>query len=198
METELLKPMLLKQIRANIINKFMRHTFILIVLIISVASCKNLVPYTESLRTKNGWTDNQVKRIQFYTSRDVVLQRQVATDETAIQGGKIKILDGKKIEEIIIKRGTPGIVTSIPSSSKMLVSFEKDDNHFLSFGVNPEQSGKFVLLASEWKNGVGKVTYNAKNYFTSPEGAYTSLMVDLRKVQEVELNQRVAKGRKIK
>ncbi len=176
----------------------MKHLIIIFIAALTITSCKNLVPYTESLRSQNGWSDNQVKRIQFYTSRDVVLQRQIATDETAIEGGKIKIRDGKKIEEIIIKRGTPGVVVSLPNSTKMLVSFEKDDNHHLSFGVNPEQANRFVLLASEWKNGVGKVTYDGKNYFTSPDGAYTSLMVDLRKIQSVELNQRVAKGRKVR
>jgi hypothetical protein len=175
----------------------MRIAIFLFSILLTVTSCKNLVPYTDSLRTQNGWSDNQVKRIQFYTSRDIILQRQVTTDETAIEGGKIKIRDGKKVEEIIIKRGTPGVVTSIPNATKLLVSFEKDDNYYLSFGVNPEQSTRFVLLASEWSNGIGKVTYDGKNFFTSPDGAYTSLLVDLRKIQNVELNQRVAKGRKI-
>ncbi len=175
----------------------MRFTVFFLSILLTVASCKNLVPFTDSLRKQNNWSNNDVKRIQFYTSRDVILQRQITTDETAIEGGKIKIRDGKKVEEIIIKRGTPGIVTAIPDSAKLLVSFEKDDNHYLSFGVNPEQSTRFVLLASEWKNGVGKVTYDGKNYFTAPNSAYTSLMIDLRKIQNVELNQRVAKGRKI-
>lgn len=175
----------------------MRYTIFFFAVLLTVSSCKNLVPYTDSLRKQNGWTDDDIKRIQFYTSRDVVLQRQLSTGETAIEGGKIRIKNGKQVEEIIIQRGTPGIVTTIPNSAKMLVSFEKDDNHYLSFGVNPEQANRFVLLAQEWKNGVGKVTYDGKNYFTSPDGAYTSLMVDLRKIQSVEMNQRVAKGRKV-
>jgi len=175
----------------------MRKAIFLFLVLLTITSCKNLVPYTDTLRTQNGWSDKQVKRIQFYTSRDVILQRQISTDETAIKGGIIKIRDGKKVEEIIIKRGTPGVVTTIPNATKLLVSFEKDDNYYLSFGVNPEQSSRFVLLASEWKNGVGKVTYDGKNFFTSPDGAYTSLLVDLRKIQNIELYQRVAKGRKI-
>jgi len=175
----------------------MRSIIFLFSILLTVTSCKNLVPYTDSLRTQHGWSDSQIRKIQFYTSRDVILQRQVSTDETAIEGGKIKIRDGKKVEEIIIKRGTPGVVTDIPNTTKLLVSFEKDDNHYLSFGVNPSQSTRFVLLASDWNNGIGKVTYDGKKFFTSPDGAFTSLMVDLRKIQNVELSQRVAKGRKV-
>lgn len=176
----------------------MRNSFLLIVLSVVLFSCKNLVPYSDSLRQQYGWSDAQVKKIQFYTSREIVLQRQLSKDEIVIEGGKIKIKDGKKIEEIIIQRGTPGVAVAIPSKDRIEVSFERDDNHYLRFGVNPNAGTKFVLLASEWSNGIGKVNYNGKTYYTSPEAAYAVLMVDLRKIEKTELNQRVAEGRKVK
>lgn len=175
----------------------MKNLILAVVLIASFSACKNLVPYSNALREQNGWSDAQVKKIQFYTSREIVLQRQLSQGETVISGGKIRMKDGKKIEEIIIQRGTPGIATSIPSKDRIEVSFEKDDNHFLRFGINPNANKKFTLLASEWNNGIGKVSYNNQAYYTSPDAAFTALLVDLRKIQKTELNQRVAGGRKV-
>lgn len=175
----------------------MKNLFFLIFIAAFISSCKNLVPYTDALRQQHSWSDAQVKKIQFYTSREIVLQRQLSTDETVIDGGKIKIKDGKKIEEIIIQRGTPGVAIAIPSKDRIEVSFEKDDNHYLRFGVNPNAGTKFALLASEWNNGIGKVNYSGKTYYTSPDAAFAVLMVDLRKLEKTELNQRVAKGRKV-
>ncbi|MCS6819141.1 MAG: hypothetical protein RMJ53_03255 [Chitinophagales bacterium] len=176
----------------------MRFIIFSVVLVAALSSCKNLVPYTESLRQKYNWNENQIKKIQFYNSRQIILQRQLEKDEIAIEGGKIKIRDGKKIEEIIIKRHTPGVAVSIPSRDRLEISFEKDDNHYLRFGVNPNEGKKFSLLASEWNNGIGKITYHGKTYYTSPDAAYVFLMVDLRKIDRIELNQRVARGRKVK
>ncbi len=174
------------------------NNFVLIIICsLSLAACKNLVPYTDALRQNHNWSDAQIKKIQFYTSREIVLQRQLSQDETVIQGGKIKIKDGRKIEEIIIQRGTPGIAIAVPSKDRIEVSFEKDDNHYLRFGINPNAGTKFTLLATDWNNGIGKVNYSGKTYYTSPDAAYTILMVDLRKIQKTELNQRVAKGRKV-
>lgn len=175
----------------------MKNLLLAIVLITSFSACKNLVPYSNALREQNGWSDSQIKKIQFYTSREIVLQRQLSQGETIISGGKIKMRDGKKIEEIIIHRGTPGIAISIPSQDRIEVSFEKDDNHYLRFGINPNAEKKFTLLASEWNNRIGKVNYNNQTYFTSPDAAFTALMVDLRKIQKTEFNQRVAGGRKV-
>ncbi|MCW5907487.1 MAG: hypothetical protein KIS94_06485 [Chitinophagales bacterium] len=161
------------------------------------ASCKNLVPYTNSMKQQYGWSNEEVKKIQFYVSHDIVLQRDHTQGSTEIVHGKIKTVKGKKIEEIIIPRGTKGVVTQIPRENKLLVSFEMSDDYYLSFGVNPNMGDKYVLLASEWNNGVGKVTYSGREYWTDPDSKYAYLLVDLRKIQKLELKQRVAKGRKV-
>jgi hypothetical protein len=175
-----------------------KHLFIAILLITTATSCKNLVPYTDALKVKNNWSDDDIKKIQFYVSEDIVLQRQLNSANTEIVDGKIKIVDGKQVEEIVIRRGTPGVLTNIPRSQKMEVSFEKSDSYSLSFGANTNQNNKFILLASNWNGHIGKVTYNGKEYFTSPESAYSILLVDLRKIDDTRINQRVAKGRKVK
>lgn len=161
------------------------------------SSCKNLVPYTDTMRKKYNWNEEQIKRIQFYVSHDVVLHRELSNGSTEIVQGKIKTIRGRKVDEILIPTGTKGVVTDIPKENKLLVSFEVGDDHYLSFGVNPNASDRYVLLASDWKNEMGKVHYAGNEYYTDPDSKYASLLVDLRKIENMQVKQRIAKGRKV-
>ena len=162
-----------------------------------LSSCKNLVPYTDAMKKKYNWSDEEIKRIQFYVLHDIVLHRELTKGSTDIVRGKIKTVHGSKVEEIIIPSGTKGVVTEIPNDKKLLVSFEMGDDRYLSFGVNPNASDKYMLLASDWKNEMGRVHYAGNEYYTDPDSKYASLYVDLHKIENMEVKQRVAKGRKV-
>lgn len=166
-------------------------------LLLFIASCKNLVPYTDAMKKQNNWDESKLRKIQFYVSHQIVLQRELTKGSTEIVHGKIKKVNGKRVEEIIIREGTPGVLVDLPKENKMLVSFELSDNYFLSFGVNPNVGDKYVLLASEWNNGIGRVTYNNQTFYTDQESKFAFLMVDLRKIQKMKIKQRIAKGRKV-
>ena len=175
----------------------MRNLLLFALIAFSLSSCKNLVPYTDAMKKKYGWTDEQIKRIQFYVSHDIILHREAIKGSTDIVRGKIKTIHGSKVEEIVIPAGTKGVVTDIPRSDKLLVSFEMGDDTYLSFGVNPNAKERYVLLATDWKNEMGKVHYAGNEYYTEPGAASAALLVDLRKIENMEVKQRVAKGRKV-
>ena len=90
----------------------MRKLILFISLITLLASCKNLVPFTDAMKKQHNWSNEQVKRIQFYVSRDIVLHRELTNGSTEIVGGKIKTIRGKKVDEILIQAGTKGVVTA--------------------------------------------------------------------------------------
>ncbi len=175
----------------------MKKLILFIAIACALGSCKNLVPYTDAMKTEHNWTVDQLKGVQFYLSHDVILRRELSKGTSEIIHGKIKMVDGKKVDEILIRAGTPGIMTDMPKESKMFVSFEVGDDHYLSFGVNPKKGDKFVLLAKEWNNGMGLVHYSGEEYYTDPDSHYAFLMVDLHKINNTSLKQHVAKGRKI-
>ena len=175
----------------------MKQITLSLILAVAFSSCKNLVPYTNNMKQQYGWSNEQVKRIQFFVSHDIVLHRDHTQGSTEIVHGKIKNIKGKQVEGVIIPAGTKGVVTEIPKESKLLVSFEMSDDYYLSFGVNPNLGDKYVLLASDWNDGIGKVHYSNKEYYTDPDSKYAHLLVDLRKIQKLDLRQRVAKGRKV-
>jgi hypothetical protein len=175
----------------------MKKAFLFLALASMLGSCKNLVPYTDAMKKNHNWTNDQIKGIQFYVAHDIILRRELANGSSEIVHGTIKMVDGRKVDEVLIRAGTPGVVTQIPNDTKLMVSFEMGDEHSLSFGVNPTAGEKYVLLASEWRNGQGKVHYSGDEYYTDPDSRNAYLMVDLRRIDKMELKQHVAKGRKI-
>lgn len=176
----------------------MRKFVFAICLLGLLSSCQNFVPYTAALKEKYKLSEEDLRKIQFYNSEPIILQRKIVEGSSEISGGKIKTVNGEKIEEIIIPAKTKGVMTKFLANDKIEVSFEKSDDYFLKFGSSPNKSNQFVILASDWQNRSGKVTYNGQIFFTAPESIDAILLVDMRKVLKTEQNVRVAKGRKIK
>jgi len=179
--------------------KFSKLLFPFLVGVILLTSCgPKLTPFTQKLYDEQQWSDEELKRIQFYTSEDIVLYRQLNKGESEIVSGEIKIRNGKKVDEVVIKEGTPGILLFRPKENKFAISFESgNDDRFLVFGASKKRGGQYRLQAKDWGRRVGKVTYEGKTYTTSSESAYSALMVDLKRIRNTEVRSRVAKGRKV-
>jgi len=157
-----------------------------------------LSPFTQDLQEENSWSERELSKIQFYVSRDIVLYRDFKSGESKIEDGKVKVVNGRKVEEVIISKGTPGVMVLNPKSDRIAVSFEGgNDDRFLMFGPNPKFGDKYVLLAKEWKKRGGTITYDGRSYFTDSSSAYSALMIDLKKIKKTKVNTRTAKGRKL-
>ena len=174
-----------------------RFLFYILIGSFFLSGCKTLVPFTENLRDTNRWGENEIKQIQFYTSSAITLRRQISSNETTIESGKIKMVDGKQVEEIVIPSNTPGIAVKQPDGERLAVSFEISDDYFLTFGINPKRGERFYLLGKEWKNKIGKITYNERIYLSTPESADVFLMVNMKKIKKIDKDERVAGGRKL-
>lgn len=175
----------------------MRSIIIVAIAVLTLGSCKNLVPYTDALKTKYNLSDEQLKHLQFYVSSPIILQRKLtAENSTQITSGKIKIVNGEKVEEVVVPVGTKGVLAK-NDNGKFEVSFEKDDTYYLRFGTNPNRYESYVLLASDWHGKVGTVTYAGNKYVTSPESADAVLLIDLHKISSYQKDARIAKGRKV-
>ena len=155
-------------------------------------------PFTSNLQKENGWSEDELKHIQFYLSNDIVLRRNLSKGESVIEGGKIRIEEGRRIEEIVIREGTPGILMFMPKDDRLAISFENGKDKFLMFGPHPKWNGRYMLLGSSWDKQAGEVTYQGKTYHTSSKSAYAGLLVDLDKVSRVTLDRHTAEGRKVR
>ena len=176
----------------------MKNLIFIAIAIISLSSCKTLIPFTEDLKSSNNWTDSDIKQIQYYNSEAIILHRQLKSNETGIVSGKIKMVDGKQVEEIIIRKGTPGIISALPDSERMAISFEIGDDHYLTFGVDPQRGGRYYLRLKDYeKNKFAIVSYFGKTYNISPTALNAYLQVNLKKINKEKTDLRVAKGRKL-
>ena len=168
------------------------------VLLFATSCSPRLSDYTTRLQNTNSWSEDDLRQIQFYLSSPVVLKKQIKEGSSEIINGKIKMENGRQIEEIVIPKGTPGIFLFSPKSERYAVSFEGNgEDKFLMFGPNPKAGNRFVLLASDWERRRGKVTYSGKTYYVDSSSAYAGLQVDLRRIRKTKVSSRVAKGRKI-
>lgn len=176
----------------------MKKLILLLIPVFLFSACKTLVPFTNELKEQNGWKVQELKQIQFYLSTSITLNRQLSNSATAIVSGKIKTVDGKQVEEIIIKKGTPGVLTEMPDNKRMAISFEIDDSHYLTFGPYENKGGRYYLMLREFKkNQFAKVSYIDKEFYISPESLNAFLQINMKKILKEERKQRVAGGRKL-
>ncbi len=164
-----------------------------------LSSCSpRLTPFTQKLYDRNDWSEAELKKVQFYLSEDIVLRREVTKGGSRIESGTIKVVNGSKVEEVVIRKGTPGVITFMPKHDRFAVSFEEgNDERFLMFGPNPKYGNRYALLASGWKRRGGEVTYDGSKFYTTSDSAYATLLVNLKKVRKVSVKSRTASGRKI-
>tara|TARA_R110002072_G_scaffold281866_1_gene444544 strand:+ start:428 stop:979 length:552 start_codon:yes stop_codon:yes gene_type:complete len=146
-----------------------------------------------------------IKQLQFYNSEEIVLARQLSKGELKVAEGKVRIENGKSIEEIIIPANTPG-VCELNDEKTLKVSFDKGDGKSIPFLV--ERKGDMVTTESYFKIGakkwirtskgqqVGKVDYQGQVY-NLVGGANSRLMIDKSVLNKVDRNTHVAKGRKL-
>jgi len=167
--------------------------------LLSLTACSpKMSVFTKSLYEENGWSDNDLSHIQFYLSDDIVLRRSLSKGETQISSGKIKMVNGQRIEEIIFERGTPGVFIKRKNTNHFAVAFEDgNDTKYLVFGPNNSHAGDYSLLAVKWKGKRGIVKYDGKKWKTHNNRGVSKLLVDLKKINKVSVKKHKASGRKV-
>ena len=166
---------------------------------IGLAACSpNLTPFTQDIYEQNRWSEDELRSIQFYLSSDIVLHRQHKDGESTISGGKIRMIDGREVEEIVFRKGTPGVLMFTPKTDRFAISFEDSgEERYLMFGPNPKAGDRYVLLAKDWDRRTGDISYDGKTYKTSSESAFAHLMIDMKRIQKLDRESRTVKGRTI-
>lgn len=163
------------------------------------SSCgPKLSPLTQRLVEDQNWTQDELKRIQFYLSEDLVLTREVRNGNSEIRNGQVKIVDGREVEQLVFKRNTPGVFVFSPKTQRMAVSFERNDENFLVFGPNPKAGNRYVIMAADWDRRNGSVTYAGKKWRVNSSDAYASLMIPLKRLRNSDVSGKVVGGRKLK
>lgn len=177
----------------------MRLILASITILLLLSSCgPNLKYFTEDMYDEHQWSDRELKRIQFYVSQDIVLYRGLSDSNSKIENGQIKVNSDRKVEEVVIKKGTPGVFVQAPKQDRFAISFGNGKGQFLMFGPNSKANGRFVLLAKNWDRRSGQISYGGQIYETSSESAYAALMVDVKRARRTKTDSKEAKGQRVR
>ncbi len=177
----------------------MKSIFYLVVCLLVFTSCgPTLSPFTQRLLDEQGWSEADLEQIQFYLSEDIVLRRQVTEGSSEITRGEIRIVDGREVEQIVFRRGTPGVYLFSPKDNRFAISFEKGGSgRYLIFGPNPKIDGRYAIRGRDFDRRGGTVTYDGRTWRIDGRDALATLMVDLKRIRKQDVNSRVAGGRRI-
>lgn len=179
-------------------NLFIRTFFLLSFFFL--ASCSpRLTTLTQKVMSENQWEEKDLKRIQFYLSNDIVLTRKQSTDKSTIRKGEVQVTKGQKVEQIVFKRGTPGLIVNYPKKGQVAISFDaRDDEKFLVFGKNKNMNNKYTLMGSNWTSESGVVNYANEKWSVSSDAAYVNLLLNLKKSIKTKVKVKQASGRRIR
>jgi|AntRauTorckE5430_2_1112549.scaffolds.fasta_scaffold17246_1 hypothetical protein len=164
-----------------------------------LTSCgPTLSPFTAQIYDEGRFTESELKGIQFYLSEPIVLTRELRAEKAEVISGEIKLVNGQQVEQVVIPKGTPGAVLFTPDRERLAISFESgNDNRYLIFGPNPSMSERYTLRASDWKRRAAVVTYDGRKWRAGESAALATLLVDLRKINQVSVKSRTASGRRV-
>jgi len=151
------------------------------------------VPFTSDIQNEYKFPEAKLKKVQFYTSDEIVLFKIKQEGDAVITSGKIVTRSEKNSEKIVIKKNTPCVLESIVDQNKFLFSFEYGEGRVLLFGNN--SSGYYSLMAKEWKNKTAIIKYANTEYSTA--NGNVILKIKVKNLNSLKQKQRTVKGRKV-
>lgn len=173
---------------------------LLLLTLIFFTSCSRLVYFTRDVRERLENSNIPLTAIQYYNDKKVTLMRELESDHTDVQSGKVKFENGKYINYIILKQKTPGVCNTI-FSDQFGISFEPGNDHTINFIEHFREyynTYLYQIFALEWINNVGKVSYEGYIYNILPKGSDARLMIEKDVLNNIDIDKRRMKGIKIK
>ena len=168
-------------------------TLLAILTLSMIFSCSRKIAYTSTVQLSHNFSEENMKKVQFYTSDVIILVQTKQEGDVIIQDGKLVLRNSKDIEKIVIPKNTPCVLERIVDESKILVSFEQGNDKVLLFGNNG--NGCYSLMSKDWNVGVGTIPYANKNYKTTNGNVF--LLIAAKKLNRLSAKERTVKGRKI-
>lgn len=166
---------------------------------ILVSSCSSSKTYfTQAIRDDVDRSQVDISKIQFYADRDIVLKRELDNGEVKVNSGKVSFENGHYVNIITLKKGTPGVCT-FRKNGVVGISFESGNDHFLIFGKTKyaQPSDPYRILANDWVNDYGIITYEGKTFRIEQKGTEAGIMIKSKWLQKTKVESREMKGRKV-
>lgn len=177
----------------------MRLTLILGSLLF-LSACGMKVPYTEEIKTQYNLSEEGMRKVQFYTSTTIILQRKNSQENQGTSVSGALVTNENSVENrVIIPASTRCIIEKQEANGDIYVRFEQGDNKILRFAQRKGQSnGRYYLYAAIWdpKKG-GEINYGNLTYYATADSGSAYLLVVTKKLRKVKRKDRIVKGLKV-
>src|SRR5690554_5869317 len=125
--------------------KIIQQPLLLILLLVLASCAPQRMPFTQQLREKHQLTPDELKKIQFYTSNDLILRRGDNKNSKATDDGALTVMNDGVVEEVVIKAGTPCVIKEVIDGNRLTVSFEDGSNRYPVFASIKNRDGYYTL-----------------------------------------------------
>jgi hypothetical protein len=155
-----------------------------------LSSCSSKKTLTKDLRESAEKAGIDMKSIQYYTARKIVLKREISSSDANVKSGKIKFEQGKYINIIKINRGTPGICLGY-DIDVLYISFEAGSNSSLPFS---RQIYEGQTINNEYWLRTSPITYNGEIYYLASS---SPIKIKNNIFKRTKVKKRRLRGRKL-
>jgi hypothetical protein len=171
----------------DVLSRVRTPAAVLVALFALSACASGRVPFTQNLRDQYGLEGDELKKLQYFVSGDVTLQREFRREEGEVsKSHKLVIKEGGLVEEVFIAAGTPGIATEV-SPTSLAVSFEP--------GGSLVRERKYKLSAKRWTDYYGELVYDNRIWYAVKGSGQAYLEVGAESLDAVEKRKKVLPGR---
>ncbi len=173
----------------------MKYLSILVVCLI-LSSCGTKVPITNQLKEEYNLNETNMKKVQFYTSQIIYLERSKSTgSQGTASDGSLVTSKNTEQDRIIIPAGTTCIFDSYGPNGEVIVRFQSGT---LKFGQRANQTnGKYYLYADWQQDKGGELKYGKETFYATTDSGSAYLMVVLKKLNKNKRKDKVEKGMRI-
>ena len=164
------------------------------------------IPMTASLIQEYDLGPEQLMKLQYYVSDDIVLARGGTDREAGVHEAGVRLVSNRVVDYVVVPYKTPGIAVNA-SKDRLEIAFEEGSSFSFSvakrptgyrgseprYGLVPE---RVVPLAERGEFGPFVYTYREKEYF-SENGASVYLLVAESTIENVKKTKYRMEGLKL-
>ena len=188
----------MRELNAKVImSKNLLYTYFLMISLLMISCSPKFVPFTQDIREEYKLSEQDMKSIQFYISKDIVLKRGEEVGSKLTEDGELMLTKDHYIEEVVIKANTPCIVKKAVDGKTITVQFEEESKRFLVFGSLRNTDGFYTLRALEWNKGRGKINYGDYYYLSAAGSRDVFLSLKMSSIESFSSDQKIIKGKKL-
>lgn len=168
--------------------------FLWIGMSITISACHPKVFFTDSARRKLEEAGDDIRMLQFYNDKEILLRRKTTSREILSDEGLVINTEGIRVVDLRIRRRTPCRIDSI-SDNRIYIRFEDGDGNHLCFYKNAYDH--YQIYSPEWVSGRGKVQYNLKEFNIERIGNDCLLMVENNSKYRKMTDRKVIEGLRV-